>query len=470
MKVTRKRVLSTIAAAAFALVMMSIEICAQTFVSSVPIGIVAAETNKESIDPPTKFKVSTDAYSVDISWEPVEGAEIYTIYQYNERTEEYEHIGFAYWPKYTVDGLEKNTSYKFRIRSGKGFTISKKSKVITVKTSIISTPTISNSGYGNEKTFSWNSINGADHYNVYRYNSKTKKFSLIAKTTDTSYSDPKAKRGQTYSYKVAAVCEEGRGSLSEEYKTTIPELDAPAISADFDGKSVHISWDDISKAQSYNVYRYNTKTKKYKLIKETSWNWYYDEKIKPDNKYTYKVCAVDSFGKGEYSNIVSVKVPEIKLPSAPVITKTEAGTYSVKFSWNDVKGANEYKIYQYNPNTKKYELFDTTLSTSVTINFLSSDTTYYFKVAAKNLKGTGAFSKQIKITTNKKASTSSDHSLTWVCPACGTTNFDFGGLSFACTNCKNMKPTNNTWTCPRCGTTNFNFGLGICSSCGNLKP
>ena len=473
MKVTGRRIFSSVLAVVSIVGMMSANSCALDYWKNDFAGIASASSSTAYVTPPTNFTITYGDTYADISWEPVKGANQYNIFMYDEETGEYKYNGFTRSATYRV-ALRRNVTYKFKFDAERNMEVSEKSEEVSVKTTTIPAPTVGKNLWGQENEFMWTEIFDADYYKVYRYNTKTKKYKLIGETKSRHYIDDSVKYGKTYSYKVSAVCDDGTSKLSEEYTLTIPDMKELSISAEFRKEDIELKWNNTSDAYSYNVYKYNTKTKKYTLVKNTtSWPRYYDEKIKPGKTYSYKVCPVGKYGKGKYSNIVSVTVPDIELPAIPVIKNYKSSTYSVSFSWNAVNDAAYYKIYKYNPDSKKYELYDTTSTTSMSIGSLSSNTTYYFKVAATNLKGTGSLSKQIKITTDKETTnsgSSSDHSLTWVCPACGTTNYDFGGWSFACTNCKNMKPTKDTWTCPRCGTTNFNWGTGICTNCKNLKP
>lgn len=471
MKVTGKRVISSVLAMVSIFGIMSSNICAADTVELARTELMS-EQNNGTLPAPTGFKGNINAEFVEISWEPVEGAESYYIYRYDEYYGDYRYIGSSAEPSYTVTGLRRDSSYKFKVCACKNDTIGELSEAIKVKTLAVPTPVIKKDRYDAENEFSWDYFMGAKYYKVYKYSKKAKEFKYIAKVETPHFTDENAKGGATNYYKVAAVTDAGVSKCSAIYKLSIPKLETPKATAKFNYDHITVAWDEVPNTTQYYIYKYSTKKKKYILINKqdryvTS---FYDDNIKDGKTYNYKIRAVNDYGKSNYSQRASIHIPKMDKPAAPVIKSTEANTYSVSFSWNDVKNAGSYIIYKYNSNSQKFEEVDTTTSTNVTVSWLSSDTTYYFKVAAKNgLTGIGPRSKQITITTKKRAS-SSNHSLTWVCPACGTTNYDFGGLSFACTNCKNMKPTKDTWTCPRCGTTNFNWGLGICSKCKNLKP
>lgn len=555
MGVSKRIIISSVLALMSAFSMMTADVCAQMTMSLERV-VNSAEQNVNGLPAPSGFKYKPGAYSVDISWDAVEGAEGYRVYKYDAYWDEYSYCGYTYETNYKITGLNRNTTYKIKVCAFGGGENGPQSKAMNVKTLVVDTP-ILKSSYGIANGFSWDGIYEARYYKVYKYSSNTKKYEYIAKTEETSYIDKNAKCGKKYFYKVAAVCDEGTGRQSETYELTIPKLNTPKITAkyttdgayiswdrvegaksynvykysdktkdyvlikkdisswdnyyydkkikvgktyyykvcavndygkseksqkyklvvpklkvpkvsgEFSAKSISLSWNSVDGARSYNVYKYNSKTKKFALIKKdiSSWsNSYYDDNIKAGKTYYYKVCAVNDFGKSEQSKKISVKVPDMKLPSAPVIEKSEGTTYTVSFSWKPVKNAYLYNIYKYNSKTKKYELLTTTTSTSLT-ELALPNTTYYFKVSAKNLKGNGAKSKKIVITTKQKKPSSK-----WVCPACGTTNYDLLGIGGVCSYCKNLKPNENTWTCPRCGHTNLNFGFGVCSKCKNLKP
>ncbi|MCM1329673.1 MAG: fibronectin type III domain-containing protein [Ruminococcus sp.] len=91
--------------------------------------------------------------------------------------------------------------------------------------------------------------------------------------------------------------------------------------------------------------------------------------------------------------------------AAPTGFKATKTNKSITLSWGEVEGADMYRVYKYNPETKKYEKYKDVKSAKCTITGLSANTKYKFKVAAydkvdgKYVKG--GTSKAASVTTKK---------------------------------------------------------------------
>ncbi|MCM1329767.1 MAG: fibronectin type III domain-containing protein [Ruminococcus sp.] len=64
---------------------------------------------------PTNFKASKTTNSVTLSWGAVEGADMYRVYKYNEKTGKYEKYKDVKSAKCAITGLSANTKYKFKV-------------------------------------------------------------------------------------------------------------------------------------------------------------------------------------------------------------------------------------------------------------------------------------------------------------------------------------------------------------------
>lgn len=89
----------------------------------------------------------------------------------------------------------------------------------------------------------------------------------------------------------------------------------------------------------------------------------------------------------------------------PTNFKASKTTTSITLSWDAVEGADAYKVFMYNPATKKFEKYKSTRKTFCKITGLTKGTKYYFKVAIlKKVKNgndynEGVYSKKISVTT-----------------------------------------------------------------------
>ncbi|MBO7320215.1 MAG: fibronectin type III domain-containing protein [Clostridia bacterium] len=111
------------------------------------------------------------------------------------------------------------------------------------------------------------------------------------------------------------------------------------------------------------------------LTKDKSYTLKYSSGRTEMGEYYVKVTLSGSKYSGStklYFNIVPGK--------AAVTAKTD--TDSVTLTWNKVTGAKGYKVYSYNPQTKKYKALKTVSGTTYTIEKLDSATEYTYTVRA----------------------------------------------------------------------------------------
>lgn len=108
-----------------------------------------------------------------------------------------------------------------------------------------------------------------------------------------------------------------------------------------------------------------------------------------DKSYTLKYSGGRT-AMGRYS--VTVKLSGSKysgstklyfniVPGTPDV-KVTSDNDSIKLTWNKITGAKGYKVYSYNPATKKYKALKTLSSTSYEITGLTSSTEYSYSVRA----------------------------------------------------------------------------------------
>lgn len=174
--------------------------------------------------------------------------------------------------------------------------------------------------------------------------------------------------------------------------------------------TLNVSWSKLTGVTGYSIYLYNNSTGKYEYYGRTTSTSKKITGLNPGTTYKVKVRGykkvngVEYFGK--YSDYLKVATNPKKVTNLSSSSKTKN---SVKLSWKNSSGATGYKIYLYNSNTKKYEYYVTTTSTSKTITGLKAGTTYKIKVRAyKKVDGVeyfGAYSDVLKVTTLKSTST-----------------------------------------------------------------
>ena len=256
-------------------------------------------------------------------------------------------------------------------------------------------------------TITWNAVEGATQYNVYRYRGSDKQYHYIGttRTTDehpTQYVDTGLNAGTNYHYKVVAAYKDATTTVVSEKSAdaSAKAIAAPAapknVTAKASGdKQITISWSKVTGATQYNVYRYNGTKKEY-VYKGTTKataekpTEYVDSGLNAGTNYYYKVVAVikDDNGTVVSAKSASAHAKAIKAPAAPTNVKAKAsGDKAITVTWTAVAGATQYNVYRYNSTTQSYVYKGTTKSdaekpTEYVDSGLTANTNYTYKVVA----------------------------------------------------------------------------------------
>ena len=191
-------------------------------------------------------------------------------------------------------------------------------------------------------SLSWNPIEGAVKYEIYRSTKTSSGYELIATVEEATYIDSTASVGKSYYYKAVALGQVGRSAQSYYVKLSCkcaaPEI---AIQKDDLGRPC-ITWEKVEDAKKYTVYRATSENGKYTKLGTSKTESYTDTKTKPGNVYFYKVIANPTSGSynSGYSNIVSCPV----YCATPVVTVTNNASGAPVISWKKVTGAVKYKV------------------------------------------------------------------------------------------------------------------------------
>ena len=170
----------------------------------------------------------------------------------------------------------------------------------------------------NSIKLSWDKLNNATGYKIYRAEKKDGSYECIKTISDkntTTYTDKKLTCGKKYYYKVAPYKSSTVGKKSGAVSAK-PSLAKPkSLAATAKGsKTVNVSWKKVSGASGYEIYRADSKKGTYKkvaTIKKGSTVSYKNKKLKKGTTYYYKVRAYRTVGKkkvySSYSSVVSAK-------------------------------------------------------------------------------------------------------------------------------------------------------------------
>lgn len=160
---------------------------------------------------------------------------------------------------------------------------------------------------------SWEAVDGAKSYTIFRYDPNTKSEILIAEGLDsTSFSDSHLLSSTTYRY---AVLSENMSGMSKDtafvQQTTLQRSlpIKPIVQAEQNTlTSVKVKWNSQDEATSYKLYRALGQDENLELIAENIQDTIYvDTKLKQNNTYSYRIQAVNELAEVN-SDIISVAV------------------------------------------------------------------------------------------------------------------------------------------------------------------
>ena len=346
------------------------------------------------------YVISSSSTKLKIGWKEIDDAYGYRIKRSTSKNGTYETIGSVTGSgktSYTDKNLKAGKTYYYKIETinkvngKKGYSGDSKA----VAGTILKATTITKAQEKDSSTITltWKKVTGADGYQVYRSTSKKGTYVKIATVkgqTTNKYTDDDLSGGKTYYYKVRAYqtsgTKTGTGSFSSILKAwTVKKPTITKVSGTADGE-VTLTWDKVSKAVGYYIYRStksNSGFEKIATISSGSTVKYTDDSVKTGTKYYYKIAAISNItgstmGRGDYSKTVTV--PVLKAPTISSVA-ISSGTSAV-IKWKSVDYATGYQLYYSTSSDGTYKKIMAEDATSYTHTNLGTGSNYYYKVRA----------------------------------------------------------------------------------------
>ena len=152
-------------------------------------------------------QTGSDTGRVRVEWEKKAGAHAYVVFRYNPETKAFEKLGATTKTSF-IDTGKPATKLYYRVvsavKTGDGYVGSKSSPTVTAITGL-EKPTVKASAKNTSVTLTWNDVQYATHYQVFRV-TDGKAVLLKTLTADSdSYTDKNLKSGTTYTYYVRSA-------------------------------------------------------------------------------------------------------------------------------------------------------------------------------------------------------------------------------------------------------------------------
>lgn len=347
-----------------------------------------------------------------LKWDEVKGVEGYQVYRYDSEQGKYVLLVDTILNNITVESLSAGQSDKYKIRSYKTINGEKKysayTNVLTITTLTDKIKSVTSYDLTDKAvSLKWAKVNGATLYRVYRINGAKK--TLVAETKNLNVTVSKLSAFTKYTFSVVPCVEnltvvyEGKSATNCNVRTNVAkvsDLSVKSVGADY----IELKWSKASAATKYYIYSYDSSTKKYTSVANTTSTSYKVKKLKVNTSYKYAVRAaavLSDDGKtyySAYSNIVSSKTA---VPVAKGLGSSDATASSYKLKWTAVSGAVSYNVYR--KVDGEYKKIGSTKTNSYNVTGRKTGKKEYYKIKtvmsinSKNYES--AFSSELKAAT-----------------------------------------------------------------------
>ena len=228
---------------------------------------------------------------------------------------------------------------------------------------------------------SWDAVNGADKYWVYR-SVDGETFDYYTRTDKPSFTDGSTSIGTTYHYAVKAVAVLGERDVSSG-RSTAQSIQcrpaAPSVSIYRASGKPQLKWNAVSGAAKYWVYR-STDGMNFKYYDSTAKTSYTNTGALLGTKYHYRVKAVAVVNGKNVASAYNGTKSLFTTPAAPGVSIYRVNG-KPQLKWSAVTGAAKYWIYR-STDGVNFKYYDSTTGTSYTNCIAASGTEYYYKVKA----------------------------------------------------------------------------------------
>ena len=277
------------------------------------------------------------------------------------------------------------------------FTVKASNSIVLPKVESLTATAISSS----KISLTWNAVNTANSYNVYRNGQK------IATVTEPAFTDSKLAYETQYCYAVTTITSSGESEFCDEACATTLEPTEAATPTNLTAEainesSIFLAWDYVEEAASYNVYQ-GTEL----IASELTNTMYTVSGLEAETEYCFRVSAVNRLGESDKSESACATTLEADEPenpeepeepgdepeepgdeptaptlATPVVTATATSDSTIVLTWEAVENAMRYNIYSGEEIVKL-----AVTATTYTVSGLEANTQYCYNVVAVNKDG-----------------------------------------------------------------------------------
>lgn len=312
---------------------------------------------------PEDFTVcQTSLNTVRMSWKAVDGAEYYELFRDTNSTGTWSKVKNIYQTTVNNLNLTQGNSYSYKIRAVAKIDGAKVYGPFSDKVDVMILSGKTKELHIEKITLtsvklSWNALNGATKYHLYRRLANETSWSRVKTVKSTSTTNLNLISGNTYQYKVCANIETPYGSYLGAYSDIVSialqeeTSSVPVISRiqQMGTNKVYLEWNPVRNAIKYNLYRSDNNGKWVK-IKSTDEPSVMNLALNEGVSYRYRVTAVCQNSSKEMESDVSDAVVFSLGDGLEAITDLDISftdEKNISLSWSDNSGRSEgYTLFR----------------------------------------------------------------------------------------------------------------------------
>ncbi|MDE7323846.1 MAG: hypothetical protein K2N73_14245 [Lachnospiraceae bacterium] len=317
--------------------------------------------------------------TISCSWPSVVGADSYQVYIRDFGSQVFYHEVMTATSCVTPDKVRQGVGYRIIVWATKkgGSSLASKEIELLVPTDFyansLTVPTNIKANVGTVSiSLTFSPVTGATSYDIL-FDGR------VYNTTKTNYTFSGLAQNSKHTYAVRAKNSNVTGAYSAT-QTVTTKAAIPGVPSGITKKSTDtsaaISWSPVSNATGYDL-KFNGSTYSLTATSKTITG------LSANVGFRFQVRAKNANGTSSYSAEQTVTTA----PKPPTSISASSTTNAVTIKWNKVTGAGLYTV---NFNNKNHVVSGG--NTSLTIDKLSSNTTYNYKICCNNADGAGAFS------------------------------------------------------------------------------
>ena len=352
-----------------------------------------SESNYVSATPAAALKVTnvrTEPMdgAVKVTWDSLDGAEMYRVYKYLNDTYTRVFTGNASATSTVVNDLTNGTRYGFAVTAKVNGAWTVYSELVyeipVSENTVLPLQNVAATAGDGQVTISWDAVANAEMYRVFTVSDAVYKRVYSGDAGKTTTVITGLTNGVEYGFAVTAKANGIWSDYSEiAYATPVAVVKPTIIGYKVGDAKVKLQWSPINGAEMYRVYYYldGVYTRAFTASSETTVATVTG--LTGGTEYGFVVSAKVNGTWTNYTDKADLVYATPTGTAKPSIVAYKAGNYKVKLEWRPVDGTEMYRVYTYENGNYTRKFTCSGSRNIATVTGLVSGVKYGFVVSAK---------------------------------------------------------------------------------------